>query len=51
MQEAGLALGLSPEATHKLAIQTVLGAGQLARQSSDPVDVLRQRVTSKGGTT
>lgn len=51
MQEAGLALGLSPEATHKLAIQTVLGAGQLARQSADPVDILRQRVTSKGGTT
>ena len=51
MQEAGLALGLSPEATHKLAIQTVLGASQLARQSADPVDVLRQRVTSKGGTT
>lgn len=51
MQEAGLALGLSPDATNKLAIQTVLGAGQLARQSSDPVDVLRQRVTSKGGTT
>lgn len=51
MQEAGQALGLSPEATHKLAIQTVLGAGQLARQSTDPVDVLRQRVTSKGGTT
>lgn len=51
MQEAGRALGLSPEATHQLAIQTVLGAGQLARQSSDSVDVLRQRVTSKGGTT
>ncbi len=51
MQEAGQALGLSAETTHKLAIQTVLGAGQLARQSSDPVDVLRQRVTSKGGTT
>ena len=51
MQEAGRALGLPPEASHQLAIQTVLGAGQLARQSSDPVDVLRQRVTSKGGTT
>ena len=51
MQEAGRALGLSPEATHQLAIQTVLGAGQLARQSSESVDVLRQRVTSKGGTT
>lgn len=51
MQEAGRTLGLSPQASHQLAIQTVLGAGELARQSSDPVDVLRQRVTSKGGTT
>ena len=51
MQEAATELGLSAETAHKLAIQTVLGAGQLARDSSDPVDVLRQRVTSKGGTT
>jgi pyrroline-5-carboxylate reductase len=51
MQEAGVALGLSPEATQQLAIQTVLGAGKLAEASADPIDVLRQRVTSKGGTT
>lgn len=51
MQEAGRELGLSAETAHKLAIQTVLGAGQLAQQSDESVDVLRQRVTSKGGTT
>ena len=51
MQEAGRELGLSAEAAHQLAIQTVLGAGQLAQQSDESVEVLRQRVTSKGGTT
>ena len=51
MQEAARELGLSSEAAQKLAIQTVMGASQLARDSSEPVDVLRQRVTSKGGTT
>ena len=51
MQEAARELGLSAETARTLAIQTVLGSAQLAEQSSDPVDVLRQRVTSKGGTT
>lgn len=51
MQEAARELGLSPETARTLAIQTVLGSVQLAEQSSDTVDVLRQRVTSKGGTT
>ena len=51
MQEAGRELGLSATAAHQLAIQTVLGAGQLAQQSDESVEVLRQRVTSKGGTT
>lgn len=51
IQEAARELGLSAETARTLAIQTVLGSAQLAEQSSDPVDVLRQRVTSKGGTT
>lgn len=51
MQEAARELGLSAETARTLAIQTVIGSAQLAEQSSDPVDVLRQRVTSKGGTT
>ena len=51
MQEAAAQLGLPADTARTLAIQTVLGAAQLAEQSTDPVDVLRQRVTSKGGTT
>lgn len=51
MQEAAAALGFSPEQARQLSIETVLGAARLAAQSDDPAAVLRQRVTSKGGTT
>ncbi len=48
---SGEALGLAPEAARRLALATVLGAGKLAAQSADAPAVLRERVTSKGGTT
>jgi len=48
---AGTALGLPEPAARQLALQTVLGAAQLAAQSAEPVSVLRERVTSRGGTT
>ncbi len=48
---AGASLGLSAEASRKLALETVLGAAKLAAQSADAPSVLRERVTSKGGTT
>ena len=51
MQEAAHQLGLPPDTARTLAIQTVLGSALLAEQSSDSVSTLRQRVTSKGGTT
>ena len=51
LRDAGVELGLSADAANKLAIETVLGAAKLAAQSADDVSVLRQRVTSKGGTT
>jgi len=51
MQQAAQELGLSAEQGNALALSTVVGAAQLAVQSSDPAAVLRQRVTSKGGTT
>ena len=51
MQQAAHELGLSPEQGTQLAIATFTGAAQLAAQSPDPVSVLRERVTSKGGTT
>jgi len=49
--EAGVALGLKPEVAAPLAMQTVLGAAQMARESSEPLTELRRRVTSPGGTT
>jgi pyrroline-5-carboxylate reductase len=51
MQQAALEMGLSVEQGTQLAIATFTGAAQLAAQSPDPVSVLRERVTSKGGTT
>ena len=51
MTEAGVQMGLSQEQAYHLAKATFGGATQLARQSSDSPQVLRQRVTSKGGTT
>jgi len=48
---AGVSLGLAPEVARELALQTVLGAAQLAARSKEPPAVLRERVTSKGGTT
>jgi pyrroline-5-carboxylate reductase len=49
--DGGVALGLSPEQARRLALQTVLGAAHLAAASGEPPSVLRERVTSRGGTT
>jgi pyrroline-5-carboxylate reductase len=51
IQNAGAQLGLPPETARLLAVETFLGAAQLANASGDPVSELRARVTSKGGTT
>ncbi|MGO4379318.1 pyrroline-5-carboxylate reductase [Pseudoduganella sp. RAF53_2] len=51
MQQAALEMGLTAEQGTQLAIATFTGAAQLAAQSPDSVSVLRERVTSKGGTT
>ena len=51
MIEAGAIMGLSREQSHKLAIGTFVGASALAKTSDEPVEILRARVTSKGGTT
>ena len=51
MQEAAEAMGLTAEQGKQLALATFVGAAQLATQSPEPVAVLRDRVTSKGGTT
>lgn len=51
MQQAAQELGLSAEDGRTLAVETFLGAATLAGQSAEPVELLRERVTSKGGTT
>lgn len=51
MQQAAQEMGLTAEQGTQLAIATFTGAAQLAAQSSEPVSLLRERVTSKGGTT
>lgn len=51
MQQAGVELGLSAGQSRLLATQTFAGAAALAADSDDPLATLRERVTSKGGTT
>jgi len=51
MAEAGVLLGLTRELATRLAVATVEGAGALAASTGDHPVVLRERVSSPGGTT
>lgn len=51
MTAAGAEMGLEREQAYQLAVATFIGAGELAQSSHEPPEILRQRVTSKGGTT
>lgn len=51
LQEAGQAMGLPEETAKLLSLQTAFGAAKMALESSEDAAVLRQRVTSPGGTT
>ncbi len=51
MTTAGTEMGLTREQAHQLTVSTFIGAGELARSASESPKMLRQRVTSKGGTT
>jgi pyrroline-5-carboxylate reductase len=51
MIDGAVTLGLTPAQARTLALQTVLGAAQLAASSDESPAVLRERVTSRGGTT
>jgi len=51
MAAAGAKLGLAPEMAMQLARATVVGSGELLRQSAEPAAQLRVNVTSPGGTT
>jgi pyrroline-5-carboxylate reductase len=51
LQHAATQLGFTVEQARKLSLDTFLGGASLAVRSGEDVTVLRQRVTSKGGTT
>ena len=51
LENAARNLGFDDESARMLAIETFLGAARLAESSADPIATLRERVTSKGGTT
>ena len=51
MVEAGAQMGLAPADARRLAQETLAGAAELAMRSTESPATLRERVTSKGGTT
>jgi len=51
MAEAGVLLGLTRDVARRLAVQTVLGSARLLDVTGEHPVVLRERVTSPGGTT
>ncbi|MBL8299779.1 MAG: pyrroline-5-carboxylate reductase [Rhodanobacteraceae bacterium] len=51
LEDAAVAQGLPRDAARLLAAQTALGAGRMLREDGETAAVLRQRVTSPGGTT
>jgi pyrroline-5-carboxylate reductase len=51
LARAGSEMGLTAQQSRTLAVQTFVGAAHLAARSDEPLQVLRERVTSKGGTT
>ncbi len=51
MMQAAREMSLPPEQGKALALATFAGATALASSSDEPPEVLRERVTSKGGTT
>lgn len=48
---AAINLGFNKKDAKQLVAQTIVGAGNLLKSSSDDAGVLRKKVTSKGGTT
>ncbi|MDN7683098.1 MULTISPECIES: pyrroline-5-carboxylate reductase [Burkholderia] len=51
VQEAACQLGMTGDQAREFAVATFVGAATLAAQSPEPPGVLRERVTSPGGTT
>ncbi len=51
LEKAGMELGLPSEIARQLSRQTFIGAARMLEESGERPEVLRERVTSPGGTT
>jgi pyrroline-5-carboxylate reductase len=51
LEAAGVEQGLPADVARTLAVETAYGSGLMAREASETPAVLREQVTSKGGTT
>ncbi|RHW26643.1 pyrroline-5-carboxylate reductase [Nocardioides immobilis] len=51
MIEAGVHLGLPRATAHELVVQTLVGSAHMLRETNEHPTVLREQVTSPGGTT
>lgn len=51
LEAAGIELGLPPDVSRQLAVETAYGSGRMAQESTESPATLRHQVTSKGGTT
>ena len=51
LEQAGIERGLPADVSRTLAVETAYGAGLMARELTESPAILREQVTSKGGTT
>lgn len=51
MEQAAVEIGLNKETAMDLIVQTVIGAGEMLKQSGESAATLRKKVTSPSGTT
>lgn len=51
MEQAALEEGLDKQTAKQLITQTIIGAGKMLQERTEPVSVLRENVTSPNGTT
>lgn len=51
MEKAGADVGLNPEVSRRLILQTILGSVEMLKQGQESAESLRRKVTSPNGTT